>query len=616
MPVGQTRQNSSGVLPLSTFQTASFSPTTLLLNTESVSHSDMLKLIHEYEQSVRSELVALVNDNCRDFLEVSSVMNELTKKLVNLKDPLVLKYKSSASFADFVRQLTATIRNSDKLKAELVELEQTKFDMREISDIVESLIDTDRILTDVGELDPDSLRVISQEMSRCFAMVSALDSVIAETGVSSALLRELVPKLRAEHSRIKLTRLIPRIANELVVCFSKLSDTTADHSTILRSISVLADLLESREKFYNLVRENILGDSIRLSPQEPFTKYLDRLRTTWMTPTSILSVLSDRDPSIFPQVLLQSFSDELLRRTDRSTQVTLFVPTSATLDVWYNNYTESEKFISSLIPMTTAKIISEYRSKWKLQIYVSLCMKQLAQQVLASPLTDRPRVLLEQSAVFIPRLTSLGPQQIPRLIESLVELFDSLSQAVDQDKITLYFFYQEICTVFSELKSCFPKSIHSMLGNEEKIFRKKSDGILLATVTEIATPMSQTYDSVKQVSALYRVASNRGLPTRHSVYVDLAIKPLQTFRDSYKDERSELFGKTVESIVAQTVEKSYMQSITDLMAKEQSRGGKEELEKISAQILLDMKRTEELLSPNITSEFKSFIAKFANKYNK
>ncbi len=120
MHVNTNRVSASSELPLSAFQVPSFFPTTLLANSESLSHSDMLKIMSEYEQSVRSELIALVNDNCKEFLEVSSVMNELSKKLVSLKDPLVLKYKSSASFSDFIRQLTSTIRSSDKLKAELV----------------------------------------------------------------------------------------------------------------------------------------------------------------------------------------------------------------------------------------------------------------------------------------------------------------------------------------------------------------------------------------------------------------------------------------------------------------------------------------------------------------
>ena len=614
MPIIPPQASSSNVLPLSAFQATSFSPTSLLVHTESLSHSEMLKMMTEYEQSIRSELVALVNENCREFLEVSSVMTDLTKKLVSLKDPLVLKYKSSASFADFTRQLSTTIRNSDKLKAELVELEQSKFDMHTISDVVASLIDADQILTDGGELDPDSLSVISREMSRCYAMLSALDSVIAETGVSSSLLRELVPKLRAEHSRIRSTRLAPRIETELVVCLSKLSDTSNDNLTAtLESVTLLSDLLGSRDKFYDLLRHNVLGDSIRWKPhQEPFCAYLERLRATWLVPSSILSKLASRDAEIFLQVLFRSFTEELLTRTDRSTQVTLFVPTSTTLDLWYQNYTESEKFLS-LVGSMNVKFILEFQAKWKIQIYVSMCMKQLSQQILTSPVSERPRVLLEQAAMYVPRLVSLNQSVMPRLMELLIELFDSLvKNLIDQDKVTLFFYYQDLAAVVPELISCFPAPIHTMLYNEQKIFKKKADEILLATVSEISSPMSQTYDSVKQVSALYRVASNRGLPTRHSVYVDLAVKPLQNFRDSFHSgdtNRIAQFKQIVEAIVTRNVLKSYMQSVTELMAKERGRGGKDELGKISCQILLDLKRTKELMfSP--TREFEQFIEQF------
>jgi hypothetical protein len=118
---------------------------------------------------------------------------------------------------------------------------------------------------------------------------------------------------------------------------------------------------------------------------------------------------------------------------------------------------------------------------------------------------------------------------------------------------------------------------------------------------------------VKQVSALYRVAANRGMPTRHSVYVDLAVKPLQSFREKSTVGGNLKFTAIIESLTVEKVLKSYMKSVSELMTKERARGGKEELTKICAQIVLDLQRTSELLSPHITAEFSKYINEFMGK---
>ena len=598
-----TRPAEKGGISLATFQSTTFTPTSLLSSVQGLSNSEMLKLIGEYDHQVRLELVALVNDNCKDILEVSNVMKELSRKMVSLKEPLVLKYKSSASFSGFIDLLSVTIRNSDKLKGELVELEQTKYDMREISDIMSSLINTDLVLSQGGDLDPDSLAVLARELTRCYSMISALDSATAETGVSSATLRDIVPKIRMEHSRIKATRLRPRIENELLVCVSKLSDPSGNRQDLLQSIALLSTLVESRETFYAILRDNVIGDSIRWKQSEQFTVYLDRLDSTWMSESSLLSILSALDSSIFLNVLFRAFTDEIFHRIDRSTQVTLFVPTVGTLDAWFTNFSASESFIAKV--STPSKFVSDYRSKWKVQIYVSLSMKNFSHKILRVPFLDRPRLLLDESVATIPRLIGLGQGVLPRTVESMVELADAVTAGVEGDKQTQFSFYKDLAGTFGQLMSFFPLSVQPVFENEVKIFRKKCDEVILSVVSEISTPMSQTYDSVKQVSALYRVASNRGLPTRHSVYVDLAMKPLQNLRDSIADDH---FKHLVESLVVSTALKSYMQSVTDLVKKEQARGGKDEVEKIIAQIRLDLSKTRELVTP--TPEFLQFIDQF------
>jgi hypothetical protein len=252
---------------------------------------------------------------------------------------------------------------------------------------------------------------------------------------------------------------------------------------------------------------------------------------------------------------------------------------------------------------------ADFISKFKLSIYLSLHIKRVSESV-SMHMSDRSRIgQILESDLLIPTVI-VDESCVGKVVQYIVSLFSQLREntkgdwtsQLRGDDLMIDFL---IPSIRDKLSSFVAKksALAEIFMIEHVFFSRSKTKVIFTIVTEQSTPIIQTLDSVKQIPALYRVAS-RGPPTRHSVYVDLVIKALSKLQaPEFELVRTEIVSKCITA---------FGDSISDLLAKEKGKGKSGEGEKIRAQVSLDVFKFSEFVKSNFGNVNLESLEKYSN----
>ncbi len=559
-----------------------FCPKTLLSDREKYGSSELLRRLGESQQEMKQELVSLVNSNYKEFLAVSNDIKTVSGQISSLRGFLTLIAPGTA-FDRVKLLLESTSLQSGKLVDEMRGISCTLSDTCELVEIVDILLNVDYALSlHRGTLHVSDLSVLVQEVLRSSAMISALDSVISETGVSSATMQEILPQIRDESQKVR-TRLGLRLKEIL-----KSSDSVDELETLCRGLLDLGmeDAMHAllRAKFFF---QKVVGFSTGQNLDEYFSSVVD----TFTSPSHPFQVLCDRmdnSSSLRWEVMVRFVLENLASHAE------IFVP-SEEAEIFYQNFQHYKQFIAST--RTPIRISAPFMKKWQTSIYVRQVLGSLRGDLGGSPAEWVEK--LKSHEFFFTRLLALDPLRVYRW---LGEWCDGVrvggagggSSPVDHVLTCMVSGHLILGLEFFALK---------FLKSESKLFLFKANQIIESLIAQVVPATTQILDSVKQISALYRVAG-RGMPTRPSVYVELAGKPVTAFAESLgkSDENSALFSTEerawvlhrLETQVTQMCVSHFGKMASELLARERQKGGPE-VPLIEAQVSLDRAKLEEML---------------------
>ena len=549
------------LLPLSSFAVGSFSALDLAKKRLLISQGEMSKLIADYERATSIELVSLVNDHYKEFLEVSRDVREIADRFIGLKDPTPQKYLLAK------REVDSLVYKATKLQDETHSLTDARADIEFLDRTVSILQSIEAgILMDNSSL--IDYHILADEYERLHANIEAMDAALAE-GLrrGSNIVRETLPVLREEIARVR-----SEFATRLLKLLEFGGAVDEIYSCLLR--------IQAEQKLVQYLRSQY-ASRITYSGGE-VSDFLARVRTDFLSPSAPFAVLAKAlEPHV--DVTKEVISAAVIHELTTKAPMSVFVPTGTSLNAFHRNYLAVRSF---------PRMSSEFLSKFKLSIYVGLHVKRVTD--LLNPVLSDPRKVVETiQAELIQESVIIDGSCTARVVQFVLSIFAQLRDQKDDLSKTELMIESLIPSIRESFARFVPDSIAvPLFAIELKLFANARDRMTEKLVTDASAPIIQTLESVKQISALYRVAS-RGAPTRHSVYVDLAIKALP------KVEESE--PKAVaHRIVAKCVD-AYITNVRELMEKEKNKGKPIESEKIQTQIRLDCAKLEEYLKVNFST---------------
>ena len=559
------------LLPLSTFSSVNFSALDLAKKRLLISQGEMSKLINDYERATSIELVSLVNENYKAFLQASNDVRSVSDRIIALRGSVPPKYQLAK------KEVDSFVHRSARMQEELQVIQVTRGDISFLDSWVTTILSLEKAINVEGCALKD-MDIVSLEYERLHAEIEAMESVLAE-GLrrGSPLLREQLGTVREELARVRADA----VHQLLVMLESCMKSRSAAE---IGQIQTCLTRFQAGPRLTQFLRSK-LETSIAYSHGEDVAGYLSDVNSSLFSPSSFWMHLSDvlapLGVGVMHKILYPVISSEISSKAPMN----VFVPTTSNLSIFSANFSACKEFFSATRDFDIV-------TKFKTSIFISLHLKRVSEllasadpsrtlDVLHAELLNREDVILDDPTV---------KSKIALFVFDLLARFRTLgSELAWQDQVTRFDQIIESLIPGLEKNDFFSTpSMQRVFEIEKLLFLSARDQLLDSAVQEAAAPIIQTLESVKQISALYRVAS-RGHPTRHSVYIDLAIKGSTQWRDS--------LDKRVASLAANRVASSFNSSVKDMLAREKSRAGKPgEVEKISAQINLDVKKLSEFFS--------------------
>jgi hypothetical protein len=542
--------------------TIAFDSVQILDDLKRVGPADLAKNLTDQETDLKQELVSLVNANYKEFLAVSNEVKSVAASISSLR-PIVDLRTSGGAFERVRMHLTSTCTESDKLHKELRDIDRTHADFSELSEIIDILTDVSSSISHNTIVSTEDIPLIVEEFTRATIMIDALDCVISETGISSDSLRRALPLVREECVSIRTC-----VSSFLTNRFQS-TELVDDMVTLCESF----DMLNMRETLYTILQAKYCS-SLPLSFTDlpgSFSKILD----TYIAPSSdhVFRVLTER--LSFPlrvEVLVRSVLDQLIKTAPAS----VFVPGNMNeARDFFANFSAYQEFLTRT--STPVSVSTSYTRKWQVQIYARVVLKDIDTR-----LVGRKIELISEMESEFTQIIALCPV---RVYQWLSGICDAIRNGATHPDLV------ETCVESAHAMSKIGFFDAKFSQIESQLFIKRANQIIDSLVTELSSSVLPIIESVKQIAALYRAAASRA--GRHSVYVDLAAKPISVFISKYftsppTPASSWLLSLIQSRFLAACL--SHFDKVADEMLK------KEKNELIANQVKLDREKINEIFS--------------------
>jgi hypothetical protein len=574
-----TRRDSieDDLLPLSAFSSASFSALDLAKKRLLISQGEMSKLINDYERATSIELISLVNENYKSFLQTSNDVRSVSDRIVSLRTPMSQRYQ------DARKEVDSLVFRSKKMQDELHLINDTRSDISFLRSVVRNiqLLDQAVSMDDCGMLDLD---ILSLEYERVHAELEAAESVLAEgTRRGSPLLRDQLVNVREELARVRAD-MVHKLIDQLdLVLVNPHESVVPVYESLLR--------LQANQRFIQIFR-SLLGNTIAYAHGEDLAAFLTEVTEKHLS-NNLSQLARIAEPLLAAgfDITKEVFYPFVVSEVNAKTPMTVFIPTASNASIFFRNLSACRKFFAKT---GTDEIVS----KFKTSIYVAIHIKRVNEMLATCSGPDQVFGILETELLRREDVCFADPVVASKIAQFVFETIARLRTSASLEDLGSLNSIME--THLPRLKEKFSAKIFSqpvlerLFKIERALVEKTRDRVVSKIVTETCTPLFQTLDSVKQISALYRVAS-RGAPTRHSVYIDLAIKGFTAWNDSLASQHSDA-TRMIVSLVIERCISSLVTASRELLAKEKSRSGPE-YEKIEAQVYLDVRKLASFFRP-------------------
>jgi hypothetical protein len=591
------RKGKEESLSISIFSRGDFAAVDLMRSEAQIKPTELARSIDNHSKGLSTQLVALVNENHNSFLEASSGVQDLAKTISSLLDPLsgwdVAARKEIGSFS----KLTLRVRG------ELSSIRGTRRDIW----FLQSLFDVIHFMHDVvNHLDcsMEEIDLITGEYERVHAEIEAMESVLASSeGRGTPFMSTSLGEIREELARVR-SDIITVLLNEL----ETLCRTTNRVGQPENSVRIYKYLcrLQAGPRFVEYLKSSLSASIPYSQKNDDVAGYLKDVQRRVLHPESIWTgIAAELEPmglEILDDVVKDVAEHELITKAP----VGAFIPTPSNLEVFYKNYSACRNSDLGIV------------SKFKIIMYINLHLKRISDiigqgtgdpqtiiTVVISEILARNDVMLDDSEASIRIMQFIFDDVIVKIRQKIST--SSWLETAKNIAVCMNVLLPRLKNEFDKIPFISQSVVERIISIETTLFQKLRDRTINKVVTDACGPIIQTLESVKQVPALYRVAATRASPTRHSVYVDLAIKAFTTWRDSMGDDES--FAFVADKIVYKCVS-VYLSMVADLVVRDKSRGGMDE--KTRLQIILDSKKLYEFFrsltaSDVPTAELATFI---------
>ena len=581
------------LLPLSGFSGNAFNAVDLAKKRLLISQGDMSKLISDYERATSIELVSLVNENYGAFLKVSNDIGSISDRLGALKDHPPHKYMAA------IKEVSELVRKTHALKGEAELLQDTREDVV----LLDGLIGLCRGI-EVGfsqkEVGVEELSILAREYERVHALTEATEAVLAEgKRRGSPLLRESISTVIREEQKKLKTELVSRLLSEAEKCVESFPQLLLVHDSLCR-LNVKSKFITFLKRFFflNNSKSQVVSEYI----SEVRRRYMER-DSKFFKIASFFSPKLDLWREVFLPVVIETLSSR--------SHLSIFVPTASNLDEFEETYNLLKMFFSDFSKILSSsnsgdQLVTSFMGKFKVSIYFNLRVKALLETERAESIGDTIEKLFS-GKILIDRKILFG-----KSVQVMLDILARSRTSAEQDattsslgKITLLkeIFERKIIEVeiFLKEKICVEEKVMRLVEIQKQLALLQRNKLVEAIVEETTRGPVQTLDSVKQMSALYRVVS-RGFPTRPSAYVDLVLKPISAFLESLGGD-GEWFMDPIGVKVVGRIYASFTLQAKQLIKREEDKKSTIlEKDKIICQLYLDGSRILDTLSKYVNVE--------------
>lgn len=398
--------NEDDFLPLSMFASPDFSPLELSKKRQLISQAEIMKVIADYERATSTELVTLVNENYKDFLQVSNDIKAVADRVAALKEPLPAKY------VKFKAEMDVILGNSSKIQAELSFLDQTLADNRLVEEIVDICLCVYAGVVEKDEIEFEEISILSTEFERAHVLVEAAEAVRAEgLWKGTPGLHESLNVIREELAVIR---------NEFVSKLLQILEKTlsSSHGKIVPNIKTIEQALSklhSKSKFSHFVKALFFsGLSMAGLPVNAFLAAVDKeyLSSGCLYQQLVAGV----DESLLNSLLVHAVVTEISAHGPA-----VFVPTSGSLGEFRNSFVACSNFFDRF--SNDRPYIAEFLGKFKTSIYFNMSTKPVIDTVAVGDVGGTISTISER--LFSPEIL-IDKKLIPRAVQLMVDLLEKL----------------------------------------------------------------------------------------------------------------------------------------------------------------------------------------------
>ena len=565
-------------LPMSRFSATDFSAMELSRTHLPIQRSDIVRILTDYDRSASFELIALVNENYHAFLQAATGVRTVSSSALSCNG------SRTSAYARAKKEFVELIRRSTNLKDDIHETRDARKDIKFLDAIIYRVqsLETTLQRSDCCLAD---LKLLTSEYERLHAEIEAIVSVLAEGARRpTQILQVTLNIVRDELARVR-TEIIHKLIVELDRCCKTVPLSKNNNAA---SIYMCLCRLQAGSRMSQALK-TILESSITFhSGSEDMASFLDDVRRKIFHSGSVWSELSNElgpiGLNVDEDVIKSVIEHELLRKSP----VNGFIPTTSNLSMFYRNYSACCDFFGR-------KNRWEIISRFKTSIYVGLHLKRVTE--LVSGIVNDPQAVVGVVVTEILNRKDVcieDENACTRIIQFVFDILAKIRLDIDHQTNDWSESLKRTDLMVNSLLPILKDNFHNipffsasvidrLLAIESAIFKKLKFKSMMRVVDEASFAIIQTLESVKQVPALYRVATSRSAPTRHSVYVDLTMKAYAAWRDSA--------GPSAPLVSSQIVHKcisTYTHIVDDLL---KARAGVDN--KTKAQIQLDARKLYE-----------------------
>ena len=581
------------LLPLSGFSGNAFNAVDLAKKRLLISQGDMSKLISDYERATSIELVSLVNENYGAFLKVSNDIGSISDRLGALKDHLPHKYMAA------IKEVSELVRKTHALKSEAELLQDTREDVVLLDGLIGICRGIEMGLSQ-KEVGVEELSILAREYERVHALTEATEAVLAEgKRRGSPLLRESISTVIREEQKKLKTELVSRLLSEAEKCVESFAQLLLVYDSLCR--------LNGKSKFITFLKRFFF---LHNSKAQVVSEYISEVRRRYMELDSkFFKIASFFCPKL--DLWIEVFLPVVIETLSSRSHLSIFVPTGSNLDEFEETYNLLKFFFCdfSQIPSSSNsgdQLVTSFMGKFKVSIYFNLRVKALLETERAESIGDTIEKLFS-GKILIDRKMLFG-----KSVQVMLDILARSRTAAEQDattgslgKITLLkeIYERKIIEVeiFLKEKICVGEKVMRLVEIQKQLALLQINKLVEAIVEETTRGPVQTLESVKQMSALYRVVS-RGFPTRPSAYVDLVLKPISAFLESLGGD-GEWFTDNIGAKVVGRIYGSFTLQAKQLIKREEEKKSTIlEKDKIICQLYLDGSRILDTLFKYVNVE--------------